>query len=70
MVNQEGKLEVMSTGNQDNPISQGKHPILGLDVWEHAYYLKYNNVRPDYIKAFFTIINWEKVAELYKAATA
>ena len=70
VVNQEGKLEVMSTGNQDNPISQGKQPILGLDVWEHAYYLKYHNVRPDYIKAFFTIINWEKVAELYKAATA
>ena len=61
---------MMSTGNQDNPISQRKQPILGLDVWEHAYYLKYHNVRPDYIKAFFTIINWEKVAELYKAATA
>ncbi|WP_045798119.1 superoxide dismutase SodA [Streptococcus equinus] len=70
VVNKEGKLEVTSTANQDNPISEGKKPILALDVWEHAYYLKYRNVRPDYIKAFFDIINWAKVAELYQAAIA
>lgn len=69
VVNENGKLEVLSTANQDTPISQGKAPILALDVWEHAYYLKYRNVRPDYIKAFFDIINWEKVAELYSKAT-
>ena len=70
VVNKDGKLEVISTANQDNPISEGKKPILGLDVWEHAYYLKYRNVRPNYIKAFFDIINWAKVAELYQAAIA
>lgn len=70
VVNKEGKLEVTSTANQDNPISEGKKPVLALDVWEHAYYLKYRNVRPDYIKAFFDIINWAKVAELYQAAVA
>ena len=70
VVNKDGKLEVISTANQDNPISEGKKPILGLDVWEHAYYLKFHNVRPDYIKAFFDIINWAKVAELYQAALA
>lgn len=70
VVNKDDKLEVISTANQDNPISEGKKPILGLDVWEHAYYLKYHNVRPDYIKAFFDIINWAKVAELYQAALA
>ena len=69
VVNEMGKLEVLSTANQDTPISQGKAPILALDVWEHAYYLKYRNVRPDYIKAFFDVINWEKVAELYSKAT-
>ena len=68
VVNKEGKLEVVSTANQDTPISEGKTPILGLDVWEHAYYVKYRNVRPDYIKAFFTVINWNKVNELYAAA--
>ena len=70
VVNKEGKLEVTSTANQDNPISEGKKPILALDVWEHAYYLNYRNVRPNYIKAFFDIINWTKVAELYQAALA
>lgn len=69
VVNENGKLEVLSTANQDTPILQGKAPILALDVWEHAYYLKYRNVRPDYIKAFFDVINWEKVAELYSKAT-
>ena len=68
VVNKEGKLEVVSTANQDTPISEGTTPILGLDVWEHAYYVKYRNVRPDYIKAFFSVINWNKVNELYAAA--
>ncbi len=68
VVNKEGKLEVTSTANQDTPISEGKKPILGLDVWEHAYYVKYRNVRPDYIKAFFSVINWNKVDELYAEA--
>ncbi|HEK9991175.1 TPA: superoxide dismutase [Streptococcus equi subsp. zooepidemicus] len=68
VVNQAGKLEITSTANQDTPISEGKQPILALDVWEHAYYLNYRNVRPNYIKAFFEIINWKKVSELYQAA--
>ena len=63
-----GKLKVVSTANQDNPISDGQIPVLGLDVWEHAYYLKYRNVRPDYIEAFFSLINWDKVNELYAKA--
>lgn len=70
VVNKEGKLEVTSTGNQDTPLMTGLKPILGLDVWEHAYYLNYRNVRPNYIKAFFDIINWPKVDELYQAAKA
>lgn len=68
VVNNDGKLEVTSTANQDTPISEGETPILGIDVWEHAYYVKYRNVRPDYIKAFFSVINWNKVNELYAAA--
>jgi Fe-Mn family superoxide dismutase len=63
-----GKLEIMTTPNQDSPLSQGKTPILGLDVWEHAYYLKYQNRRPEYISAFFEVIDWEKVNENFKAA--
>ena len=63
-----GELEVVSTPNQDNPITDGKTPILGVDVWEHAYYLKYQNKRPEYLKAFWNVVNWEKVNELYKAA--
>lgn len=63
-----GVLEITSTPNQDSPISDGKIPLLGLDVWEHAYYLKYQNRRADYVKAFFEIINWERVNELYEAA--
>ena len=63
-----GELEIMNTPNQDNPLSQGKTPILGIDVWEHAYYLKYQNRRPEYISAFFNVINWEQVNEYFKAA--
>jgi Fe-Mn family superoxide dismutase len=62
------KLEISSTPNQDTPISQGLIPVLGLDVWEHAYYLKYQNRRPEYIEAFFSVINWERVNDLYVAA--
>jgi Fe-Mn family superoxide dismutase len=64
----DGKLQIMTTPNQDSPLSTGKKPIIGLDVWEHAYYLKYQNRRPDYIEAFFHVINWDKVNELYLAA--
>ncbi|MCG8478750.1 MAG: superoxide dismutase [Spirochaetales bacterium] len=63
-----GTLEVTSTANQDSPLSEGKTPILGLDVWEHAYYLKYQNRRPDYVSAFFTVINWDQVGSNYEAA--
>jgi Fe-Mn family superoxide dismutase len=63
-----GDLEIMTTPNQDSPLSQGKTPILGIDVWEHAYYLNYQNRRPDYISAFFNVINWEQVNEYFKAA--
>lgn len=63
-----GELEITSTPNQDTPIMDGKKPILGLDVWEHAYYLKYQNKRPDYISAFWNVVDWSKVSELYKAA--
>ena len=68
VVDEAGKLKVVSTANQDNPISEGLTPVLGLDVWEHAYYLKYHNVRPDYIEAFFNLVNWDKVNELYAKA--
>ena len=61
-------LAVVSTANQDNPISEGSTPLLGADVWEHAYYLKYQNKRPDYLDAFWNVVNWSKVAELYAAA--
>ena len=67
-VHKGGKVKVCSTANQDNPLMPTMEcgfPILGLDVWEHAYYLNYQNRRPDYIEAFFNVINWDKVAELY-----
>ena len=68
LVLKDGKLEVMSTPNQDNPVSEGYEPILGLDVWEHAYYLKYQNRRPEYIENWFNVVNWDQVAKLYKEA--
>ena len=68
VVNKEKQIEVTSTPNQDNPIMEGDTAILGLDVWEHAYYLSYQNRRPDYISNFFKIINWDVVSEKYEDA--
>jgi superoxide dismutase, Fe-Mn family len=63
-----GELEVTSTANQDSPLMEGKTPILGLDVWEHAYYLKFQNRRPDYISTFWNVVNWEEVSTRYQNA--
>ncbi|WP_217593348.1 superoxide dismutase [Cohnella sp. GbtcB17] len=68
VVGKDGKLKVYSLPNQDSPIFEGETPILGLDVWEHAYYLKYQNKRPDYIGAFWNVVNWEEVGKRYEAA--
>lgn len=70
VVDKEGRLRVESSANQDSPLMQGHVPILGLDVWEHAYYLKYQNKRPDYIAAFYQVIDWDEVARRYRAALA
>lgn len=67
-VTKEGNLKVYSLPNQDSPIMEGETPILGLDVWEHAYYLKYQNKRPDYIAAFWNVVNWTEVSKRYAAA--
>jgi superoxide dismutase, Fe-Mn family len=69
-VTPEKKLVVENTLNQDSPLMHGNTPILGLDVWEHAYYLKYQNKRPDYVAAFFNVINWEDVERRYQAAVS
>ncbi|MFD1018767.1 superoxide dismutase [Thalassobacillus hwangdonensis] len=63
-----GNLEVTDTPNQDTPLMEGKTPILGLDVWEHAYYLKYQNKRPDYVSAFWNVVNWDEVSKRFDAA--
>ncbi len=63
LVDNNGTLEVVGTPNQDNPITDGKKPLLGIDVWEHAYYLNYRNVRADYVKSFWKVVNWDVVAE-------
>lgn len=70
VVDGRGKLQVVSSANQDSPLMEGLTPILGLDVWEHAYYLKYQNKRPDYIAAFYNVIDWGEVARRYVAALA
>lgn len=66
LVDNGGKLEILGTPNQDSPLSQGKKPLIGIDVWEHAYYLKYQNRRPEYVDAFFNVINWDAVNDNFK----
>lgn len=68
VVDSDGKLEILSTANQDSPLMDGKIPVLGLDVWEHAFYLRYMNRKADYINAWWNVVNWEKVGELYEKA--
>ena len=67
LINDGGKLSITSTPNQDNPLMDGKTAILGLDVWEHAYYLKYQNRRPDYITAWWNVVNWDAVSKRFAA---
>jgi Fe-Mn family superoxide dismutase len=67
IANKDGSLAISSTPNQDNPLMEGKYAILGLDVWEHAYYLNYQNRRADYVDAFWNVLNWDVVAKLYAA---
>jgi superoxide dismutase, Fe-Mn family len=68
IVDNDGSVNITSTPNQDTPIMEGKTPLLGLDVWEHAYYLKYQNRRPDYVDAFWNVVNWDEVSKRYDSA--
>ena len=70
VINDGGKLSITSTPNQDNPLMDGKRAIMGVDVWEHAYYLKYQNRRPDYLAAWWNVVNWDEVAKRFEATTA
>lgn len=70
VVDTSGQLQVVSTANQDSPYSDGQTPILGVDVWEHAYYLKYQNLRPKYLEAWWNTVNWDAVAKRYEQATS
>ena len=68
VLDRNGKLSVMSTANQDSPLTEGHYPVMGNDVWEHAYYLKYQNRRPDYLNAWWNVVNWDEVAKRYAKA--
>lgn len=67
LVKSGSQLEILSTANQDSPLADGKYPVLGLDVWEHAYYLKYQNRRPDYVAAFWNVVNWDEAAKRFQS---
>jgi len=67
LVQDNAKLKILTTPNQDNPISQGLFPIMGNDLWEHAYYLKYNNRRPEYLAAWWNVVNWDEINRRYEA---
>ena len=69
VLDRSGKLSVMSTANQDSPLTDGLHPVMGNDVWEHAYYLKYQNRRPDYLNAWWNVVNWDEIARRYASAS-
>jgi len=69
VVNKEGKLEITSTPNQDSPIMEGLKPVIGIDVWEHSYYLLYQNKRPDYLKAWWNVVNWDQAEKNFSAGT-
>ena len=66
-MNKAGKLEISSTPNQDSPLMEGLRPVIGCDVWEHAYYLKYQNRRADYLKAWWNVLNWPEISKRYEA---
>jgi Fe-Mn family superoxide dismutase len=68
LVKSGGKLDIISTANQDSPVMEGKYPVMGVDVWEHAYYLKYQNRRPDYLAAWWSVVDWAEVEARFNAA--